>query len=78
MKTEFLPFSSEMIPEAGKLLAERHKGNRERWPVLPARFGEPDVATRAVKSMWQEKYRNGAAYRLAKKVSPMIAWAKDE
>jgi hypothetical protein len=31
-----------------------------------------------VKSMWQEQYRNGAAYRLAKKVSPMIAWAKDE
>jgi len=51
MKTELLPFRSEMIPDAGNLLASR----------FSPRFGFKDVA-----------------YRVSKKVSPMIAWAKDE
>jgi GNAT superfamily N-acetyltransferase len=73
MKTEFLPFSNEMIPEAGKLLAERHKCNRERLPLLPARFEEADAATRAVKSMWQEKYRNGyAAFRDGRMIAYLV------
>ena len=44
MKTEILPFGSEMIWEAGKLLARRHAGNRERLPLLPERFEQEDVA----------------------------------
>ena len=64
MKTEFLPFRSEMIPEAGRLLAERHKCNRERMPLLPARFEEPQAATKAVEALWKEKYTTGfAAFR---------------
>lgn len=64
MKTGLLPFKSEMIPEAGKLLAERHACNRQRLPLLPARFEDPDVAAKAVATRWQEKMKSGyAAFR---------------
>lgn len=67
MKTEFLPFRSEMIPQAGRLLAERHRCNREQLPLLPARFEEVEDATRAVQALWQVKYKNGfAAFRSGK------------
>jgi GNAT superfamily N-acetyltransferase len=61
MKTEYLPFTSEMIPEAGKLLAQRHARNQEKLPLLPARFEDPQVAMKAVAALWQTKLRNGYA-----------------
>ena len=54
MQTELLPFTSEMILEAAKLLAERPRCNRECLPLLPARFEEPEPATKAVEALWQE------------------------
>jgi len=64
MKIELLPFRNEMIPDAGKLLARRHSCNRELLPLLPARFEQPEIATKAVETLWQEKHRNGyAAFR---------------
>lgn len=64
MKTEILPFTNEMIPDAGQLLASRHRCNREALPLLPARFEDPTVATKAVETMWQEKHKSGyAAFR---------------
>jgi hypothetical protein len=64
MKTELLPFTAEMIPDAGRLLAERHRCNRESIPLLPTRFEEAEVATKAVETLWQEKYKDGyAAFR---------------
>jgi ribosomal protein S18 acetylase RimI-like enzyme len=61
MKTEFLPFTKEMLPDAGKLLAQRHACNREWLPPLPERFEQVDVATRTVETLWQEKYKSGYA-----------------
>ncbi|HEX5839077.1 MAG TPA: GNAT family N-acetyltransferase [Anaerolineales bacterium] len=61
MKTEFLPFTGEMIPAAGKLLAQRHSRNREKQPLLPARFEDPQAAAQAVEALWQSKFRNGYA-----------------
>jgi GNAT superfamily N-acetyltransferase len=73
MKTELVPFTDEMIPNAGKLLAERHKCNREYLPLLPARFEKADVAAKAVETLWQEKYRNGyAAFRNGKMIAYLI------
>ena len=64
MKTEYLPFTKDMIPNAGKLLADRHTRNRRSLPLLPARFEEPQVAVKAIETLWQKKTRNGyAAYR---------------
>jgi GNAT superfamily N-acetyltransferase len=50
-----------MIPEAGKLLAKRHKHNRKHLPLLPERFEEPQVAAQAVDTLWNKKYKNGYA-----------------
>lgn len=64
MKTELLPFSSEMIPDAGKLLAHRHACNRTQLSNLPERFEAPQAAEQAVEALWKEKHRNGyAAYQ---------------
>jgi GNAT superfamily N-acetyltransferase len=64
MKTEYLPFSSEMIPEAGKLLARRHRCNRQFLPLLPAKFEDQQTASKAVENVWQSQFRNGyAAFR---------------
>lgn len=61
MKTEYLPFTSEMIPDAAKLLAQRHRRNRARLPLLPARFEDPPVAIKAIEAHWNNKQKNGFA-----------------
>lgn len=61
MKTIFLPFTSDMIPEAGRLLAERHARNRNKLPLLPVRFEDPQMAVNAVESLWQKKLKDGYA-----------------
>jgi predicted GNAT family acetyltransferase len=73
MKTEYLPFSGEMIYEAGELLAKRHSRNRRILPLLPARFEDPEVAAKAIEDLWQAKSKNGhAAYRNGKMVAYLI------
>ena len=62
MKTEYLPFSSEMIQEAGKLLARRHICNRRILPLLPARYENVEAASKAVENLWQSKFRSGYAF----------------
>lgn len=73
MKAEYLPFTEEMIPDAGTLLAKRHACNRQKLPLLPARFEDPQIAAQAVKALWKEKLRNGyAAFRDRKMVAYLI------
>jgi len=73
MKTEYLPFTEKMIPAAGKLLADRHASNRKTLPLLPSRFEEAEVATKAVGTLWQKRHRNGyAAYRDGKMIAYLI------
>jgi GNAT superfamily N-acetyltransferase len=50
-----------MIPDAGRLLARRHKGNRKQLPLLPSRFEDPMIATTAVSALWEKKTNNGYA-----------------
>jgi ribosomal protein S18 acetylase RimI-like enzyme len=61
MKTEILPFTSEMIPDAAKLLSQRHLRNRRQFPLLPARFEDPQVASRTIEALWKEKLKGGYA-----------------
>ena len=76
MKIELLPFTDEMIPDAGKLLAERHTSNRQRLPLLPARFEQAEVATKAVEALWQEKQKSGyAAFRKGRLTAYLIGEA---
>ena len=59
MKTEIIPFTPEMIPAAGELLAKRHGHNRERLPVLPERFENPGLAAKAVAALLGKKAASG-------------------
>lgn len=78
MKTEYLPFTGEMISDAGKLLARRHKRNRAHIAELPSRFEDPQVACTAVEALWKEKRKNGfAAFRDGKMVGYLIGATAD-
>ena len=73
MKPECLSFTQEMIPAAGQLLAERHARNRRGLTLLPERFEDPQVATKAVRALWEKKYRSGyAAFRNGKMSAYLI------
>ena len=64
MKTELIPFTKELISNAGNLLSLRHKRNRTSFPLLPRRFEDAQIATKAVETLWHKKFRNGyAAFR---------------
>jgi GNAT superfamily N-acetyltransferase len=84
MKTEYLPFNDQMIAEAGRLLAARHKRNRAVLPLLPARFEDADVAAKAVETLWKKKFKNGyAAFRDGKMKAYLLgefvnqSWGRD-
>jgi predicted GNAT family acetyltransferase len=73
MTLEIRPFTEEMLPLAGQLLAQRHKRNREKFPLLPARFEEPRGAEAAVRSSWQGRLKRGyAAFRDGKMIGYLI------
>lgn len=73
MKTEYLPFSTEMIPEAGNLLAKRHRCNRQVLPLLPAKYEDSQAASRALENVWRSQFRNGyAAFRNGQMLAYLI------
>ena len=73
MKTELVSFTESMLPDAGRLLAQRHIRNRKSLPLLPARFENPQVAVKAVQALWQKKLKSGfAAFRDGKMVAYLI------
>jgi GNAT superfamily N-acetyltransferase len=79
MKTEYLPFSSEMIPDAGRLLARRHVCNRQLLPLLPASYEDLQVTSKAVENLWQSKFKNGyAAFRNGQMLAYMIGGFEDQ
>ncbi len=73
MKAEYLPFKEEMVPDAGRLLAKRHKRNREQLSLLPARFEAPEATTKAVEALWKEKFKSGyAAFQAGKMIAYLL------
>jgi len=73
MKTKFIPFTIEMIPEASQLLAKRHWRNQKVLSILPERFENTDVAKKAIKLIFEEKNSQGyAAMRNGKMVAYII------
>jgi len=73
MKIEIKSFTAEMIFEAGSLLAQRHKHNRAKLSLLPARFEDAQVAVQAVEALWQKKFKSGyAAFRAGKMVAYLL------
>ena len=73
MKIEVRSFTDEMLPQAGELLAKRHKRNHEQLPLLPARFDDPQIAVQAVGSTWESKAKSGyAAFREGAMIAYLI------
>jgi len=73
MKTELIPFTKELLPEAGKLLAQCHKRNRAMFPELPTRFEDASVARKAIETPWSKKTAGGfAALRDGKLIAYLI------
>jgi GNAT superfamily N-acetyltransferase len=78
MKTEYIPFSNEMVYEAGKLLAKRHMRNRKMLTLLPERFEDPELAAKAIEDLWQAKIKSGyAAFRNREMVAYLIGEFED-
>ena len=84
MKTEYVPFTEEMLREAGHLLAQRHACNRKKLPFLPKRFEDLQVARKAVETLWKEKLKNGyAAFQNGSMVAYLLGerttnpWGRD-
>lgn len=70
MKTIIVPFTRDMIPEAGELLAKRHQLERRVYPFLTNRFEKPEVSQKAISALLNKKSTTGyAATRNGKMVA---------
>lgn len=73
MKTEIVPFTEGMLPEASVLLAKRHAANRDKQPLLPVRFTQEAVALKAVHALWERKSKAGyAAFQNGKMIAYIL------
>jgi ribosomal protein S18 acetylase RimI-like enzyme len=61
MKTEYIPFTPDMIPEAGELLSQRHCRDRAVLPLLPERFEDPEIAAKAIETLLEKQNTSGYA-----------------
>jgi GNAT superfamily N-acetyltransferase len=61
MKTELIPFTKELLPDASKLLSARHGHNRRVLPQLPMRFENASIASNAIQTLWNKKSASGFA-----------------
>jgi len=61
MPIRLIPFQPELLPQAGELLARRHRRDRAVLPELPARFEDAQVAQQAIEAALQRKQAHGFA-----------------
>lgn len=70
MRTKIIPFTQDLIPEAGELLAKRHQRNRKVYPFIPDRFEKPEISQKAIAALLSKKHTGGyAATRSGKMVA---------
>ena len=60
-RLEIRPFSEDYLPQAGELLAARHRAHRAAEPLLPPRYEEPAAAAAEVKALLDDTSASGAA-----------------
>lgn len=68
MSAHIVAFSTELLPQAALLLAQRHQRDRIALPALPNRFTEPAVAATAIEAALQRKHAGGFAALVDDKV----------
>ena len=61
MSIQILPFTDDLLPIAGELLAGRCRNDRLILPALPARFEDPENATAAVLACLEREHASGMA-----------------
>ncbi len=61
MTVDIIPFTEDMLAEAGTLLAQRHRRDRLSLPELPVRFEDPAVAVAAVQAGLGREHAAGLA-----------------
>jgi len=57
---EVRPFDESHLPDAGRLLADRHRRHRQAEPLLAARFEDPAVAADQVAAAFHDEHASGA------------------
>ena len=61
MSIKIIPFNNDLLPQAGELLAQRHRSDRVVLPALPSRFENPGVARRAIEASLSRERAGGFA-----------------
>ena len=59
-RLQVVPFSEDHVPDAGRLLAARHRRHRSDEPLLPAAHEDPEVAAASVAAAFREQAASGA------------------
>jgi GNAT superfamily N-acetyltransferase len=78
-RLELRPFSDEFVPDAGRLLAERHGRHRVAEPLLPARYGDAGAAADEIEALWTTNGTSGAvALRDGRATGYLLGACRDE
>jgi GNAT superfamily N-acetyltransferase len=59
-RLDLLPFGDEHLGAAGRLLAQRHRRQRESESLLPRRYEDPAEARSEVETLWRKEHASGA------------------
>jgi GNAT superfamily N-acetyltransferase len=59
-RLDLIPFADEHIHSAGRLLAERHRRQRQSEPLLPRLYEDPAHARTEVEAAWRAEGASGA------------------
>ena len=78
-RPELRPFSDEFVPDAGRLLAERHVRHRETEPLLPSRYEDALAAADEIRALWETADASGAvALRGGRATGYVLGAPRDE
>ncbi len=61
MSIQIIPFQNDLLPQAAKLLAQRHTKDRISLPEMPSRFEDPLIAQKSIEAALKRKHASGFA-----------------
>lgn len=61
MTIQIIPFTEDLLPQAGTLLAQRHRRDRAVLPLLSPRFEDPEIARQAIQASLRREHGGGFA-----------------